>query len=686
MDCHKTFLRAHVVERLAQEADATRGAVRDVLSIGELQHTLAAELARKGRERDLPQLRRLVNLYTFFYRDLPDERLYVPVPLVPVAGSGGHSTDLEHEAAQRLKYLNVCQAARRCGEPIPAAPDFQAYPNLSVLIRTLHARVGEPSSPDHRGIVILAGSGAGKTVASLKAFYDCLFHSRNDTAPGANRAQDEGAALLSEFVPCWLAPSPTLDEASLASYPVAELLPRLILSAVGLPRNERLVKNFSRWLKYGPPLLVFLDLNRVMDDDQLPLAKALFDFQSAWGTRGHRCVVCYRSTQLDAAAMKVLRGPSTVFGFYDQKPLDIRQAVGYLQNWRQYEENIHGELKVDYVERDIDAEVTKLKQLLGAEDGKPPMNRESLLSTPLIMHLYTSLPRDKSAGIESLTDLVRAIVDACLERDLSEYGRRMATAGYDDAALKGAARIAMTRVALAIQALGRDSTRLPAAGLPALLSSPNVDPDTYDRPAWWPTDPFWHRSAYLNRGFPQDDHQRLVEFSLLLRESKLVAFLHDSLIYFFCGADALVDYLGPDNPQLLDDGWCFQVAARLAERPDVWELPTEFLAGRVESIDHQREAAGFPAVLTQKLLCALIIAEVLPPQRAVWLTILKRFAATAQRYAVCARVGEALRLHPSFAVLTDPRASVAQEVANYLRGYEADPRGPCHQFAQGIDP
>src|SRR5206468_278645 len=97
---------------------------------------------------------------------------------------------------------------------------------------------------------------------------------------------------LAGLLPCWLRVPTRL--------PSGDLPEGLLLKAAGLQGGARPAAVLD-WLKYGPPLLVFCDLNAVPEPNRQPVAEALHhmqgELQSKLGRHDHRCVVAYRSVR-----------------------------------------------------------------------------------------------------------------------------------------------------------------------------------------------------------------------------------------------------------------------------------------------------------------------------------------------------------------------------------------------------
>src|SRR5262249_52163105 len=144
------------------------------------------------------------------------------------------------------------------------------------------------------GVVLAARSGAGKTIACRKAFLDCL------TRPG------RPSPPLAGWLPCWVGLGVPLPEVS--------RLRQLMIQAQ-TPEEQQHVKDrqgdllqdggviegligpaaeldgpapsprFRQWLRHGPPLLLFIDLNAAAPLDREVIAQGLGAFMADHGFR-----------------------------------------------------------------------------------------------------------------------------------------------------------------------------------------------------------------------------------------------------------------------------------------------------------------------------------------------------------------------------------------------------------------
>ena len=78
-----------------------------------------------------------------------------------------------------------------------------------------------------------------------------------------------------------------------------------------VPYGEEHALRLRDWLRHGPPVLLFFDLNTAGELERELLAKALVRFQTNpdYGKAGHRCVVTYRSATRDGVATTLEGAP-----------------------------------------------------------------------------------------------------------------------------------------------------------------------------------------------------------------------------------------------------------------------------------------------------------------------------------------------------------------------------------------
>ena len=510
----QTFLRRHV--------PAVLGDVRDVLAV---------KVLVERADRPVSVQERAWLLDEFFENDRPEQRLWMPVRLRPTG-----------------------------------SPPSGRLDTLSDLLADFKDR-------SSAGILLAARTGAGKTLAALKAFRDCFL-----PVPDYRLAVDEAGCRafrpppLAGYLPLWLpvtAPVPVVgemreavadgrDPGKVASTQADRLLGELMLAAAGLDACDwRCAK---RWVTDGPPLLLFADLNAAGDLIRRCLAHALGHWQVDHGqARRHRIVVTYRSA-LDDAVVNTVLGLAPIQRL-DLEPIDAEQAVNYLLGYRDLERRF---LKERAPRRTISPQAES--EALGNLVRRHAADRQSLISTPLLMH-FATIREGGLDQVRTVSDLYDRVVDESLGRDLrhiGEGGRRIWPDPLNEW-VEGTrlVKVVMTRVALAILASGPEATRLaPTSGrmkLKELFTRLVIAPRTPlpGSSPWTHPDPFWEDGPYQENsqaGLP--DHHRpedklLIEALLELGlfrfriEEHTLGFVHDSLLYYFAGKVALRDHLGP---------------------------------------------------------------------------------------------------------------------------------------------
>jgi hypothetical protein len=525
----QTFLRGHVGRELTS--------TQDVLAVKFL-----AEDLERGLGQPLTEVERSLLLDDFFAREEPDRHLYFPLALLP------HVGDKPILPRDHLTSLS----------------DYLTRPPL-----------GAP------GVLLAARSGAGKTVAGIKAFRDCLAWSRDRNKP-----------LLAGHVPVRLtvsgkaAETPTLSEfrslavtnldearkrARQVDSPVLveELLRKAANLNVNAPAVGEIDKPLRQWLKYSPHLLLFIDLNAADNDIiRLALARSLRCFQETYASLGHRCIVTYRSTEAQDDATSALRERDQ-FRTFDLAPIDAANAVKYLQHLRLFESDVYRHFHLSPPQRDVPRECRTLEDFV----QRYAANRESLISTPLIMELVALLPAGDVEAINSLADLYHRVTMALLDHQ--------GLKSEDD---QNSAITAMVRLALAIVARGPKETRLPnQKSLLDLLEIPEYG--ARGEHPWHPQGAFWlgppkRLCPYYSCKI--EDAKRNRERALFAIRDESVGFLHDSFVYYFA-AYALRYHDGPERPSAevgIDSGvWPREAAARILRHLVSWEQPLEFLGG-----------------------------------------------------------------------------------------------------------
>lgn len=690
----QTWLGPHIEsELLRRDGFALRGGSaplarqsQEILAVEELLKRIESQSLNDGPtpvDRNHPLIAAYVNLWTYFYETLPElAPLHLPLRLELFKETLRHVTDQEAFGfkAQEFHRLQVeyirQKRERRLGDmtsPEPRAPDprhADSYTSLTDLLTWMHDSWTKDPRADARGVLLQTRTGAGKTASCLKAFYDCLPRVMFDPASG-RVIGDRSASpppLLGKYVPCWLPIT-----AELLGPDVGDDLLMHLMQASGylLPHRKNLPL-LQRWLQFGPPVLIFADLNAAPPDRHQQLAEAMVQFQRNWGEYGHRCVVTYRSTGANTGPIQTLMsGP---FGCYDILPVEIDEALTYFENLRSFERRLARQslhpLGVCFDDRDPDQERDVFSSLADNAISSRSAAGDSVVSTPVLMHFFSTLPPNALRKDATLAELYAAVVKAHLHRELTSaaHADDLARWKLHDRDAEAKLLTAMTRVALAIQSQGAAATRWPLADLDGLLRSPETDVRSGQTPDWWPRDPAWTNSRIyrepfgvpswpgeLCNGVPSD---AILEISLLRREGDTIGFLHDSLMYYFCGAVALVEGGQPGIPIRLDESWAIRVTQRMLAEPQRWVNPALFLSGRLLQADRSRKCApDTPGALDQLLVWLVCVRG-----DADWLLLLQRFLKGGPQDTLLSVVDWSLRSAPG-----------------YLRGLPVDTAAEVHR-------
>ena len=530
IDYRQTFLRWHVPTELDPLAEREEGGFREeILALDSLRRRLGQMFPNAAAD-----IHRLTSRRRFF-RTMPDKPwLYLPVRVRSLSEIGKEYADL-----------------------------------TDLLCATKTSR---------RGVLLTARSGAGKSTAMLKAYFDCL----------VGRDPRLGGRL-----PCYLRQLHSAREKKEANY---QVILDLLADAARLPSRPS-VEQIEQWLCYSPPLLLFLDLNAADDDLRRLLREAIIRFSEHFEGR-HRWVVAYRAADRDATLNYLTQ--TDWFGAYDLRHLEYTDAEKYLGNLQQFESRLVKVLARRFGQpanrptaaAPIDA--AKLRELFARYGNES----DGLISTPLLMHFVSVIGIERAAQVESLAQLYEEIVEDYLDRDYGKLGDK-ATTPYaevvrDSGLMNAEGRItlktAMVRVALAILAAG-SGTRLKA---PAKLSAYVVldrllaDPHKFRQPDWWPTDPWWRTGRYFRdsdqNALPPQARRAIQEFSFLRRDGDELGFLHDSFLYYFaalalrCREEPEIDLCELGAGPVRAD-WCRKAVARMHPAPESWRLPALFLGG-----------------------------------------------------------------------------------------------------------
>ncbi|MEZ6044236.1 MAG: hypothetical protein R3C11_01350 [Planctomycetaceae bacterium] len=225
-----------------------------------------------------PDVIAAVNYREFFYRDMPDERLYIPLRVKPF--KFWHRTDSMYfqfaENERRKQHEAACVDASKRNLPPPAPltyrsnKELESYSSLSELLFALHWRWSEDPQAESRGVLLLSQSGAGKTAACWKAFYDCLFAAGANAVNGTSSQPD-----LRQYLPCWLSLN-YVPKSGTQKQAMLELLAR---TAGILKPTDQIYSRIERYLRTGPPLLLFADLNAAPADARQQFATLFAQFR-----------------------------------------------------------------------------------------------------------------------------------------------------------------------------------------------------------------------------------------------------------------------------------------------------------------------------------------------------------------------------------------------------------------------
>ena len=504
----QTPLRAHVVRQMGWgDQQSWQHSLQDVLALWELRE-------RIGRGYD-QQLRSALTLERFFYEPIAAD---LDTACLPV--------EVQH---------------------VPHQPEH-TYRDLTTLIQQLDEQA------DTRSVLLVARSGAGKTVAARKAFCDCVV--ADPTL---------GQPLLAGYLPCWINVDGTGTRDATGSR-CPRLIEHLILRACGVEKQLD-ADALARWLDQPDlKLLLFFDLNAWAEQARDDVAGDLVRFLDEYRNIGHRAVVAYRSAAVDDGPRRTLVN-SGQFQEFNLAPVNTRQAEQYLENIRLFENFVNLSVSPDTPLPQLHAQVAEDKQqllrLVRRHVGQSEV-QESVISTPLLMHFASLLQPGELAGVQTLSDLYDKVVQRHLKREQQRLDVTWTDGDNDGAGIsrkdlsKRPQRIrdAMARLAVLImqQPPGRVSV-----SRESFCEMLETEPPVYSEAAV----------------------ELLLEFSLLQQDSANdddLRLLHDSLIYYFAAAT-----LKPQqhNDSLL--GWAKQVVVQLRSWPNGRREVAEFLGGLLDA-------------------------------------------------------------------------------------------------------
>jgi WD40 repeat protein len=632
IDYRQTFLRHHVPTELDPPAELEENGFREeILALDSLRHRLRQSSPDAGAK-----IHRLASRRRFFLI-MPDDGpwLYLPVRVRPLpAGDRGIPRD-ERDDYKDLTHL-LCS-----------------------------------TSKSRRSVLLTARSGAGKSTAMLKAFFDCLV------------GRDP---LLGGYLPCYLRSFGKAREEKSAGH---EVILNLLAEASRLQPCPS-SKQVEAWLNSSPSLLLFMDLNTADDDLRRVLREAIVRFQEYFKGR-HRWVIAYRAADRDTTLNYLQQ--TALFGTYDLRHLEYTDALKYLDNLRRVENELSNELaprssrvsNCPAAPAPIDS--AALRRLFDRYGNDP----DSLISTPLLMHFVSVIGIDRAAAAESLAQLYAEVVEDYLDRDYGQLGRAttpyaevVRRSGLMDAEGRITLKVAMARVALTILAGG--DTRLHRGRLPVetVLDRLLADPNNFRQPEdWWPANPWWHEGRYFLDGDkgplnPEARHA-IREFSFLRRDGDKIGFRHDSFLYYFaalairCKNEPEIELSSLDSEPVRME-WCRKAVEQMHQAPGMWRLPALFLGGMLTA-DEMRSL--LPPLLTEEPAAGWyrIVSQIIRGRRRPAsrddVVIRQVERALASRAAEMLRYSEALFPH----------------VYNHLTWCEdhpiqcEEPQTPCHSFA-----
>ena len=545
----------------------------------------------------------------------------------------------DEHPVRRHTYFPVTVRRPRMGE----RDELKIWPGgLTELVRGTE---GEPP-----GIVLIARSGAGKTAAAFKAFFDCLEPELVEI-PDSGGKTSSGSPALAGYMPCWTTIDPDVPAIkdalkhhsadAVGSEVVEQLIARAYTVVTGLGPDDaaRWANVVHAWLNTpaAPKLLAFFDLNAASASIRQIVAQALVTFQRTYGQTGHRCVVAYRSTEADDGVMTTLRA-GNVFSAYEMDPLWSDQARQYVEAFPRFEQHAldcaSTATGFTLAPAAVDPEELERRRALVDQIEQYCVGHESLISTPLLMHFVSRLSSDDLQHIRNATDLYGQVLRRLLVRNEILYGDTMPPClrGEDGRKL---AQIAAVRIALAIHAGGSGNTTCSCGEFERALTQP--------RRRDWPwrerVAKDWLKSPYFNRLFccPKNSADKTTpdevgdvrEYSLFHGNGKAIGFLHDSVLYFCCayalryweGPSGAENYHeGPGQPAVLADpqAWASKAAQRMLADPQHWVWPAAFLGGMLDAeqlkalvgvVLESAPAPGVPAMLLSLLRGAGSVSE-----------------------------------------------------------------------------
>jgi WD40 repeat protein len=398
--------------------------------------------------------------------------------------------------------------------------------------------VGLLGASEPRGAVIFGQRGTGTTTVARKLFHDCLCQDRLPGGP---------------YLPCWLV--------------CKHLTPfsNLIEWVLEVARGEDFragETQFHRWLRHGPPLLLFLQLDRTDTPEEVRrgILKLMNQHERV------RCVVLADRETVEVK--RLLRGDDGLrFQAYEVARINRHEA-------RDYSRKLAEELRI---QAPTDVELSEL-----------------LLSPPLVQ-LVTLFPRTSGATLASHFE---CLVTTMLQADDGHLG-----IGLDDQAVYQRVILpALGRVGAAICGMrvnertagGRDDT-VPYALHPDTLRDLAFGPWNFPRgpDGIYPNGTFWSDGLDQMLEMEQqvcpltDQHQKKGWSCPFLEQETqnghtYEGFVSDLFLAYFTGVHALRYYRGWQAPSHeLPDEWFTATARRLLTWP-LGEQMASFIAGTLD--------------------------------------------------------------------------------------------------------
>ena len=522
-----TFLHKHVAELLEYvppENSAYRPA-DDVLALKELRLDLESLWRKQHGQQAITQdfkrkLDRLdwLRLQKFFATEWTDIRTYLDIPVLDeLTGS--------------------------------------MYYNLTNLL----------NEKNYPGVLLRTRSGAGKTVTCRRLVYDCFNSSTrteaDHTVAGANLFGHLPVWIDFSRVPRW---EEALEECNSRGR-LDRFLWQVLLCIAGpsQPTEEHLI----RILLLGPPLLLICDLNSINYQQRCLIANAFAIYLRDYASRGHRCIVTYRSME---SQDQIRTNLGHLFTRVDLLPLAPVLAGQYLAGIERYRSQAAIAVGIDFPILDdtrLEAyrnRVVALVQRYARPNvrqhtpGAVSTDEGPLISTPLLMHFLSVVPLerllDQSAPkkhllIASISDIYAEVVRRSITRDQEQTLLKHHFAGSE-----GHTRLRIAYARIAARMVADGNVRLSLLAVQAILKKPISVPP----PPWWPltsdsANSVWNSSNPYRASVFRDVEQRSLVGSSLLRvvgegDAAEIGFVHDSFRDYFFGAVLLGECFGPDDP------------------------------------------------------------------------------------------------------------------------------------------